>query len=194
MSIFSVNSLLNIVNPDTIRQSRVFSADIVNNSEADAAATFSSTRIDELSVTKQIEDVQKRLSRMLLSHNINTSQEINFKMSADGRIVVDGATKDKEQIERVLNENSQFVNDVKSMLNNSHELATSKDQQKYSIALNEKDDEDEKKQETEFEKQLRLHEKAVSFEQQLSNASGSFSFGGGKISVTTLNLAAGFSF
>lgn len=45
-----------------------------------------------------------------------------------------------------------------------------------------------------MERQLRLQQKAVSFQQQLSAASADFSFSGGTLSVATLDMVSGFSF
>lgn len=145
-------------------------------------------------VEVQRREVQKQISRILLSHNIDTSFEIKFTYEG-GKISVDGSHPQKDTIERILNENTELRSAVSGLLNDSHELAAAKVQQEYTVALEEDDDdEDKEKLETEMERQLRLQQKAVSFQQQLSAASADFSFSGGTLSVATLDMVSGFSF
>ena len=142
-------------------------------------------------VEVQRREVQKQISRILLSHSIDTSSEIKFTYES-GKISVDGSHPQKDTIERILNENTELRSAVSGLL--SHELAAAKVQQEYTVALEDEDDEDKEKLETEMERQLRLQQKAVSFQQQLSAASADFSFSGGTLSVATLDMVSGFSF
>ncbi len=144
-------------------------------------------------VEVQRREVQKQISRILLSHSIDTSSEIKFTYES-GKISVDGSHPQKDTIERILNENTELRSAVSGLLSDSHELAAAKVQQEYTVALEDDDDEDKEKLETEMERQLRLQQKAVSFQQQLSAASADFSFSGGTLSVATLDMVSGFSF
>ena len=144
-------------------------------------------------VEVQRREVQKQISRILLSHSIDTSSEIKFTYEG-GKISVDGSHPQKDTIERILNENTELRSAVSGLLSDSHELAAAKVQQEYTVALEDDDDEDKEKLETEMERQLRLQQKAVSFQQQLSAASADFSFSGGTLSVATLDMVSGFSF
>lgn len=144
-------------------------------------------------VEVQRRNVQKQISRILLSHNIDTSSEIKFTYEG-GKVSVNGSHPQKDTIERILNENAELRSAVSGLLNDSHELASEKVQQEYTVALQNDDDEDKEKQETEMERQLRLQQKVVSFQQQLSDVSTDFSFSGGTLSVATLDMVSGFSF
>ncbi|MFR8206140.1 MAG: hypothetical protein ACLU99_07235 [Alphaproteobacteria bacterium] len=92
-------------------------------------------------VEVQRREVQKQISRILLSHSIDTSSEIKFTYEG-GKISVDGSHPQKDTIERILNENTELRSAVSGLLSDSHELAAAKVQQEYTVALEDDDDED----------------------------------------------------
>lgn len=143
-------------------------------------------------VNEGTQNIQDRLVRMLLSHNIDyNGKNIEFETDESGRIRVKGDDiPDKEEIEALVNEDSQFSNDLKKLLNDSSMLATTEIQQKYKISLQKLEDEDKDSEEN----KLALHNKVIEFNKQIEAVSGSFSLNNGSLSVASMQLSASISF
>lgn len=138
----------------------------------------------------KIKTMEEELSRILLSHNINTSKPIDFAFE-NGRVVVKGEHPEKEKIERVLNENKDLVNSIQKTLDEAAAYARDLAGQKYKVALKDKDD-DEK--ETEYEKELRLKMRLAAVNKQIAEVSGDFSLSGGGVSMSSIAVANGATF
>lgn len=140
------------------------------------------------SVQKQTVNVQDRLTRLLLSRNIDYSENIKFKIDDNGKIRVDGENAGKEAIEQVLNEDSEFSTELKRLLNDASDLAREEVRQKYQIALEDDENKDDE------EKKLMLENKVIEINNQITKLSGSFSLDGGSLNIASLQFAAGVSF
>lgn len=140
-----------------------------------------------------IDSMTEKLNRILLSNGIDTSSEINLSIDETGKIVVKSDHPEKEKIERILNDNEQFANEVKKTLSDASLEAVGQVEEKKQISLkeHEEDDEDKKKQENEFERQLRITEKAIEISKQVMAVSNDFSLSGGTVSFASLTMAAG---
>ncbi len=142
-------------------------------------------------VNSQISEVEKKITRLLLSHQISPKQKISFEIDTMGKIAIKGNTEDKEKIENILNQNSSLVSEIKQMLNSSSNLAMQKTELKYKASIkmiDQSDDEDKEK------KKLELEQKYVQVMQNIRNISNQFSMSGGELSVESLSYANGLTF
>lgn len=137
-----------------------------------------------------IKSMEEKLTRILLSHNIDTSKPIDFSFE-NGKITVKGDHPDKEKIERVLNENQDLVSSSQKTLDKAAAHARNLADEKYKISLKDKDD-DEK--ETEYEKELRLKMRLATVNKQIAEVSGDFSLNAGGISMSSIAVANGATF
>lgn len=137
-----------------------------------------------------IKAMEEKLTRILLSHNIDTSKPIDFSFE-NGKIVVKGEHPEKERIERILNENEELVSSSQKTLDKAAAHAHNLAEQKYKVALKDKDD-DEK--ETEYEKELRLKMRLANVNKQITEVSGDFSLSGGGVSMSSIAVANGATF
>lgn len=141
---------------------------------------------------EQIDAMTKKLNRILLANGIDTSKDINLGVES-GKIIVKSNHSEKERIERILNDNEQFANEVHKTLADASLEAEGQVEEKKQARLKEhvEDDEDKKKQENEFERQLRITEKVINISNQIMAVSGDFSLSDGNISFASLTIAAG---
>ena len=140
-----------------------------------------------------IDSMTEKLNRILLSNGIDTSSEISLSVDETGKIVVKSDHPEKEKIERILNDDEQFANEVRKTLSDASLEAIGQVEEKKQISLkeHEEDDEDKKKKENEFERQLRITEKAMEISKQVMAVSNDFSLSGGTVSFASLTMAAG---
>lgn len=133
-----------------------------------------------------IQDMQDKLNRILLSHNIDTSKPIEFTIE-NGQVKVMSNHPQKAEIERVLSENQDFVSSSQKTLDGAKAHATDIVNQKVKIAMENKDDDEE---ETESEKELRLEAQKVSVGKQIADVGGNFSLNGGSVSMPSIAVAS----
>lgn len=142
---------------------------------------------------EQIDSMTEKLNRILLSNGIDTSKEISLGVDESGKIIVKSDHPEKDKIERILNDNEQFAHETRKTLSEASLEALGQVEEKKQIRLKEpeEDDEDKKKHENEFERQLRITEKAMEISKQVIAASSDFSLSGGTVSFASLTMAAG---
>ncbi|MBQ8630178.1 MAG: hypothetical protein IJ479_00480 [Alphaproteobacteria bacterium] len=140
---------------------------------------------------QSIDHMQDRLNRTLLSHNINTAQDISFEFDKSGLLKVTSEHPDKEKIERILNEDKEFINEARRTLQDSSEYASGEVQKKYVELLedDDKDDEDKEKIKNEYERQSDLQMRAAKAQEQVAAASNSFMLGGGALTMSSIATA-----
>lgn len=142
-------------------------------------------------VKEQSEAVQNKMTRLLLSRNIDFSKNMDFEIDSSGNIRIKGDVDNKEAIENVLNGDSSFRNELKQLLSDASDLATQKIKEKYKIALKalEKDDDEDKEK-----KKLELQNKYIQMVQNVGSISGNFSLNNGSLNIASLDFAAGVGF
>lgn len=197
-------SAANAERSDIKTETEKSSAFTLDLSDAAKEMMASSNKLDALSkednsivgLTKRVnegtKDIQDRLVRMLLSHNIDyNGKNIEFETDESGYIRVKGDDNpDKAEIEALINNDDQFSNDLKKLLNDASMKATADVQQKYKIALKELEDDDKDSEEN----KLALHNKVIEFNKQIQSVSGSFNLNGGSLNIASLQLSASMSF
>lgn len=154
-----------------------------------ASATDRTKTLDER-VKEQSEAVQNKMTRLLLSRNIDFSKNMDFEIDSSGNIRIKGDVDNKEAIENVLNGDSSFRNELKQLLNDASDLATQKIKEKYKIALKalEKDDDKDKEK-----RKLELQNKYIQMVQNVGSISGNFSLNNGSLNIASLDFAANVS-
>ncbi len=139
---------------------------------------------------QSINNLQDRLNRILLSHNIDTAQDISFEFDENGLLKVTSEHPDKEKIERILNEDNGFINEARQSLQDGFEYAAGEVQQKYVEILEDDDDEDKKEKiKNDYERQLDLQMRAAKAQEQVAAAAGSFSLNGGALTMSSVATA-----
>lgn len=141
-------------------------------------------------VKEQSEAVQNKMTRLLLSRNIDFSKNMDFEIDSSGNIRIKGDVDNKEVIENVLNGDSSFRNELKQLLNDASDLAAQKIKEKYKIALKalEKDDDKDKEK-----RKLELQNKYIQMVQNVGSISGNFSLNNGSLNIASLDFAANVS-
>lgn len=154
------------------------------------SATDRTKTLDER-VKEQSEAVQNKMTRLLLSRNIDFSKNMDFEIDSSGNIRIKGDVDNKETIENVLNGDSSFRNELKQLLNDASDLATQKIKEKYKIALKalEKDDDKDKEK-----RKLELQNKYIQMVQNVGKISNDFSMNNGILNIASLDFAAGVGF
>lgn len=153
------------------------------------SATDRTKTLDER-VKEQSEAVQNKMTRLLLSRNIDFNKNIDFEIDASGNIRIKGDVDNKEAIENVLNGDSSFRNELKQLLNDASDLASQKIKEKYKIALNALEKEDDKDKE---KRKLELQNKYIQMVQNVGSISGDFSLNNGSLNIASLDFAANVS-
>lgn len=165
---------------------------MMNSSAKDSSSADSINGIaDDLGTTRLADDLkslEKELSRVLLSRNIDPQANYEFSINANGRIEIKGEGANKAEIERIINENSDLSNHIRQTITKADTAASAEIQKKYAISIDDDDNKDDE------EKKRILHEKAMAAQERISSLSGNFSMSCGQISVASLDFAAGFSF
>lgn len=153
------------------------------------SATDRTKTLDER-VKEQSEAVQNKMTRLLLSRNIDFNKNMDFEIDSSGNIRIKGDVDNKEAIENVLNSDSSFRNELKQLLNDTSDLATQKIKEKYKIALKalEKDDDKDKEK-----RKLELQNKYIQMVQNVGKISNDFSMNNGILNIASLDFAAGVS-
>lgn len=153
------------------------------------SATDRTKTLDER-VKEQSEAVQNKMTRLLLSRNIDFSKNMDFEIDSSGNIRIKGDVDNKEAIENVLNGDSSFRNELKQLLNDASDLAAQKIKEKYKIALKalEKDDDKDKEK-----RKLELQNKYIQMVQNAGSISGNFSLNNGSLNIASLDFAANVS-
>lgn len=144
----------------------------------------------ETRVKEQSKAVQDKMTRLLLSRNIDFSQNMDFEIDSSGKIRVKGEVANKEAIEKVLNEDSSFSGELKRLLSDASDLATQKIKEKYKIALKALEDDDDEDKE---KKKLELQNKYIQMVQNVGKISNDFSLSNGALNIASLDFAAGVS-
>lgn len=209
MSILSVSSLLQPLNGIShARQSNENSEAAANNSYNTAFVLDLSAKAQELMsaghtqqtdlskplnerVKEQSAAVQNKMTRLLLSHNIDVNKNMDFEIDSAGNIRIRGEIENKETIERILNEDASFRGELKQLLSDASDLATQRIKDKYKIALKTLDEDDDKDKE---KKKLELQNKYIQAVQNIGKISENFSLDNGTLNIASLGFAAGFSF
>lgn len=143
------------------------------------------------SVKEQSKNVQDKMTRLLLSRNIDFSADMDLEIDSSGKIRVKGDIANKDAIEEALNGDSSLSSELKQLLNDSSSLATQKAEAKYKAALKileEDDDEDKEK------KKLEMEQKYINIVKQIGQISNDFSFKGGALSIASLDFVANTTF
>lgn len=142
-------------------------------------------------VKEQSEAVQNKMTRLLLSRNIDFNKNMDFEIDSSGNIRIKGDIENKEAIENVLNGDSSFRNELKQLLNDASDLAMQKIKEKYKIALKalEKDDDKDKEK-----RKLELQDKYIQMVRNVGKISNDFSMDNGILNIASLDFAAGMGF
>ena len=144
----------------------------------------------EMRVKEQSEAVQNKMTRLLLSRNIDFSKDLDFEIDSSGKVRVKGEVANKEAIEKVLNEDASFSGELKKLLSDASDLATQKIKEKYKIALKALEEDDDKDKE---KKKLELQNKYIQMVQNVGKISENFSLSNGTLSIASLDFAASVS-
>lgn len=137
-------------------------------------------------VKEQSESVQDKITRLLLSRNLDINTDMDFEVDAGGNIKVKGDIANKEAIEQALNSDSTLGSELKQLLSDSSDLATQKIKEKYKIALKTLEEDDDKDKE---KKKLELQNKYIKMVEQVGQISNDFGFSGGSLNIASMDFA-----
>lgn len=207
MSILSVSSFLQPLNGfGTSKPANDSSETINSSSKSDAfildlssqaqqiLAASNSNEISQVNTSKSLSDrvkeqsesVQDKITRLLLSRNLDINADMDFEVDAGGNIKVKSDIANKEAIEEALNSDTSLGRELKQLLSDSSQLATEKIKEKYKVALKALEEDDDKDKE---KKKLELQNKYIKMVEQVSQISNDFSFSGGSLNIASMDFA-----
>lgn len=142
-------------------------------------------------VKEQSESVQDKITRLLLSRNLDINADMDFEVDASGNIKVKGDIANKEAIEEALNSDSSLGSELKQLLSDSSDLATQKIKEKFKVALKALEEDDDKDKE---KKKLELQNQYIKMVEQVGKISNDFSFSGGSLNIASMDFANNLTF